>query len=246
MMIALIDADTIVYKFAFGDRMAIDWGDLFTSKEVDLPGAIRRMDTSLDKLQERLFADELILALSCPNDNWRKALYSPYKGNRKAEKPELWAPLRDHLEGNYRTYIRPSLEGDDILGILATHPYLVTGAKVVVSIDKDMRTIPGVHFNPDRDHHFEVTLEQADYEHLFQTLTGDRVDGYPGCPGIGPARAKKLLAVTAGEQWEAIVEAYESKGLTEQDALTQARVARILRSCDYDFKRKEIKLWTPT
>jgi DNA polymerase-1 len=51
--------------------------------------------------------------------------------------------------------------------------------------------------------------------------------------------------VTDGKYWEAIVEAYESKGFTEEDALVQARVARILRKDDWDFDNNCHKLWTP-
>jgi DNA polymerase-1 len=41
------------------------------------------------------------------------------------------------------------------------------------------------------------------------------------------------------------VEAYAKKNLTADDALVQARVARILRHTDYNFKTKEPILWTP-
>ena len=34
--------------------------------------------------------------------------------------------------------------------------------------------------------------------------------------------------------------------MTEEDALTNARLARILTANDYDFQRKEPKLWTPS
>ena len=35
-------------------------------------------------------------------------------------------------------------------------------------------------------------------------------------------------------------------GLTEEDALVNARLARILTADDYDFEKKEPKLWTPS
>jgi len=41
------------------------------------------------------------------------------------------------------------------------------------------------------------------------------------------------------------VAAFESRGLTEEDALIQARVARILRADDYDFKESQPILWSP-
>jgi DNA polymerase I len=36
------------------------------------------------------------------------------------------------------------------------------------------------------------------------------------------------------------------EGLTEDDALLQARLARILRADEYDFKAKRPILWEPT
>ena len=90
---------------------------------------------------------------------------------------------------------------------------------------------------------FEVTQEQADYNHLLQTLTGDSVDGYSGCPGIGPKRAEKILETC---DWDSVVSAYNKAGLEEQDALVQARVARILRWGEYDKRKKEPILWNPS
>jgi DNA polymerase-1 len=74
-----------------------------------------------------------------------------------------------------------------------------------------------------------------------QTLTGDRVDGYPGCPGIGPARAEKI--VDGG--WDAVVDTYAKAGLNESVALVQARMAYILRKGDYIKSSSRVRLWTP-
>jgi len=105
-----------------------------------------------------------------------------------------------------------------------------------------MRQIPGLLFNPDHDlEPTEITQEAGDHWHLMQTLTGDTVDGYPGCHGIGPKRAVAI----ADSGWEAVVAAFEKAGQTADDALTQARVARILTADLFDFKKKEPILWTP-
>ena len=39
---------------------------------------------------------------------------------------------------------------------------------------------------------------------------------------------------------------FKEKEYTEEDALTNARLARILTVDDYDFNKKEPKLWTPS
>ena len=45
--------------------------------------------------------------------------------------------------------------------------------------------------------------------------------------------------------WQHVLKAYAKAGLSEEEALTQARVARICRSNDYDFKTKQVILWSP-
>ena len=45
--------------------------------------------------------------------------------------------------------------------------------------------------------------------------------------------------------WETIVSYYEKAGFGEEEALRQARVARICRNTDYDFKKKEVVPWVP-
>jgi DNA polymerase-1 len=189
------------------------------------------------------------------SDNFRYKVYPDYKHNRKGkDKPKLYWDLRDYLLQNYDTKIKSTLEADDVLGIMSTlHP----GEFIIVTSDKDLKQIPGEHFNPDTMELFDVTPEQGDYWFYKQILTGDATDGYPGCKGIGPKKADTILESTFREYREngnipkwfiwkyGIKPTYESKGLTEDFALSQARVARILRAEDYDFKKKQVKLWTP-
>ena len=80
---------------------------------------------------------------------------------------------------------------------------------------------------------------------MLQTLTGDPTDGYPGCKGVGPVGATKALQGHPEGHWGAIVALYEKQGLTEADALLNARMAYMLRAHNYDFNTKEITHWTP-
>jgi DNA polymerase-1 len=151
------------------------------------------------------------------------------------------------MAANYRSYRKPTMEADDIMGILSTHPTLVPGRKVTVSEDKDLATIPGWLWNPakDRKPHL-ISEDYADYFHMYQTLVGDSTDNYKGCPGVGPVKADKLIKdAHPADLWELVVSAYEAKGLTEEDALLQARLARISRAEDYDFKGGKVILWNP-
>jgi DNA polymerase-1 len=124
------------------------------------------------------------------------------------------------------------------MGIYATkYP-----GNIIASPDKDMKQIPGQLYNFDET--FTITPSEGAKWHLIQTLAGDQTDGYGGVPGIGVKRAETLFK-DKGYSWKTIVEAFIDKDLTEDDALTNARLARILTAEDYDFKNKQPILWSP-
>jgi len=246
----LIDGDPIAYQCAFSNENRIDWdGDGNASVTHDEVAALADVDLAIKKMKADLGAKKVVVCLSVPTIlGWRRELLSTYKSNRnKAVKPLALEPCRQHMLEKWGAYIRPTLEADDVLGILATNTKVIPGEKIIVTIDKDLKTIPGRIYNPRRQKLETVSREEADYLHMMQTLTGDTVDGYSGCPGVGPKRAVAALDGFIGDDlmWPRVVLAYEARGLTEDDALVQARVARICRSSDYDFKAKKVKLWTP-
>jgi DNA polymerase-1 len=131
------------------------------------------------------------------------------------------------------------------MGVLATHPKTVRECQpIIISQDKDMQTIPTQVWR--QGELMTISEAQADYYHMFQTLVGDTSDGYKGCPGVGKVKAEALLSDHDRSHWDIVKAAYEKAKLTEQDALTQARLARILRWSDWDNTKKEPILWTPT
>lgn len=252
MRTLIVDADYIAYRYAFANQLEMDWGEGVVSRSADLKAAKREIVSLLSRWGEE-FGANIVLALSDPDSNWRTAVLPSYKQHRKADRrPDLWEPLRDFLAENWKHYLRPTLEGDDICGILATSKTIIPGDKIVVGIDKDLKTIPCKLFNPVKGTRKVVSVESADHLHMIQTLTGDPSDGYKGCPGIGPKKAEKILS-TEGRcyghdyltEWEAVVGTYHACGLKDIDALVQARVARVCRHTDYNFRKKEVKLWKP-
>lgn len=160
-----------------------------------------------------------------------------------------YGAIKDYIKERYNTFERPDLEGDDVLGILATSDKIIKGEKVIVSLDKDLKTIPALICDMRSFEIQKITEAEADYMHMYQTLTGDTTDGYSGCPSVGPKIAERLLAETDRTyetMWPVVVEQYKRKGLSEDVALTMARVARICRRDDYDFKKREVILWEPS
>ena len=260
MRFALIDADILIYQAAAVSEQAVDWEDGLWTLHAFEQDAIRALETSLQSLLEKVEATDYLLAFS-DKDNWRKSVLPTYKANRTGvRKPMLLKFLKEYCYENHRFVQIPEMEGDDILGVYATMKTKLDPVRdfVICSIDKDLKTIPGKHYNFGRNEFFEINEHMADYWHMVQTLTGDATDGYAGCPGIGPVTAEKILKKALDEgtpwanpqqlreiYWKHVVAAYEKAGLGEEEALVQARVARILRSEDFDDITKKVILWNP-
>lgn len=167
---------------------------------------------------------------------FRSALWPDYKAGR-SRKPLCYWDVVSELLNHYDAMRVDGLEADDLMGIWATNGRAKN--PIIVSEDKDLMTIPSLLWRQETLH--EIDEREADRNWLRQALSGDPTDGYPGCPGIGPKTAEKFLE----NGWEGVVAAYEKAGLSADDALLQARLARILRASDWDSDKKEVKLWVP-
>ncbi|WP_448955713.1 hypothetical protein [Labrys neptuniae] len=253
--ILLIDADVVAYNAAFGCEKAIEWEPGYWTWNVDFNDVVQEFDAEVARMMDTLKADEFKLCLTDSEGNFRLDVLPSYKGSRaRVRKPIVLKHFKQWLIDERQAYFRPRLEGDDVMGILATWPRL-KGEKVIVSIDKDMKTIPGkfIRWGTEDAKVVEISEAEADYWHLYQTLTGDVTDGYKGCPKVGPKAAEKLISFPCAgngdmwrkHMWEAVVDAFRKAGLGEGEALIQARVARILRATDYNFEKKEPILWEP-
>lgn len=247
--VLLIDGDVLVYQIGLAAERPIDWGDGLWTLHADFNECRETLISRVETLIETLGAEEVRFALSCPTESgYRRELCPTYKLNRKeTRKPVIHAPLRQYLLDNHDTILRPRLEADDILGILATQP--TDERRILVSIDKDFHGVPCLFYrtNSDNPEVVEVSPESAQRFHAIQTLMGDRVDGYQGIPGVGQKTAEKILAdVNPAAFWPTIKKAYADAGLSENIALLNARMARILQHGDYNTETGDIKLWTPS
>ncbi len=237
----LIDSDFLAYKAAQACEEGIDFGNDVIVAQSNFSNVLKIFELELKKVTKAMMEDEFILYFSSPQ-NFRKEIYHGYKGHRLKRKPLGYRRLVNYCEKTYNFVCRKGLEADDSIGIDATNfPEYET---IIVSPDKDMRQIPGVLWNMTDDVE-EITKEQGDDWHLIQSLSGDPTDGYPGCPGIGIKRATDLLKKNPDNKWAAICKAFKERGLSDDDALLNARLAKILQHPDYDYDREEPILWTP-
>jgi DNA polymerase-1 len=247
----LIDGEIYAYRIASVCEYPLDWNDgdevqMFADKEE----GIDALDAKISSIKNLLQADDVIIALS-ESGNFRKDLNPDYKEQRKTvKKPVILKDLCEYMREAYHVCSHPKLEADDVLGILQT-ANKIKGTTIIVSADKDLRTIPGLHFNPDKDKEVvRVLPDVADYNFYFQTLIGDSTDNYKGCPGIGVKKATTILnplmkGSSSSKRWEAVLQTFLDKGLDEENAIMNARMAYILQGHNYNFKTKEFTLWNP-
>ena len=267
-MTALIDADVIVYRAISVAASSVDWdggGDMPLN---NLPAAKKVADllvrdwTLMAKEKQALliFSDR-----TKPKASFRHHVHPFYKANRGGPKPPMHDEIHDYLYENYKSTHLRDCEGDDLMGILVTND----PKYVMVTIDKDMQTLPGRLVNPmDKNPTPKKTSAfEAEYNWMYQTIVGDQVDNFKGAPGAGPVAAMAALAgkIHADELYAAAMGVFSDQshktapskkfvkrdkdGMADwyQEFLMNARCARILRTGDYKRFEGEamVRLWSP-
>ena len=240
-MLLLLDTDIFAYQATTSAETEVDLGGDIWSLTMDMQQAKDTFEATIDGIKARLETNDVLCCMSDHAGNFRKQVWTGYKSNRrKTRKPVGYVAFCDWVRETYSTASRPQLEADDVMGIIASKPGN-EGKVTIVSDDKDMKTIPGRLYRPMSDELLEISDADADRYFLTQVLTGDTADGYKGVPGIGPKKAEAILGPRP--HWGAVEKAYIDAGLTRDDAIQQARLARILRWSDWH--EGEPMLWTP-
>jgi len=252
----LIDADIVAYQTS-ALAEALDPFDGTPRRDMTLEHLV---DIATDDIHElhRLFDNSQVLLVFSPADrsNFRKAVDSSYKQNRNPKpKPKMYWELVRELKSIYNNVEIQGLEGDDVMGILHTRN---PDMSVIVSSDKDMRTIPGWVYDFHHNQHHKISENQANWNWMYQALMGDTADGYSGCPGIGKKKAAGILPTVDDNEdtdvflerlWYEVLETYKAyyknPDIAESQAVRQARLARILRFHDYDWVDQTVNLWHP-
>lgn len=236
--VAVLDGDIIAYRAAF-------WAET----------------EGIDELENRIIYDikqwtpvgvsKVYVAVSCPrSDNFRRGVWDSYKrhrddGSRKI--PECLPLAIDFVTKTNKLDI-PCLEADDVMGIMASGYQAVA-----VTIDKDLRSVRGWHWNPDKEESpVLLDAEKAEYNFHKQWLTGDTTDNIPGVWRCGPVKASKILDSCQSKSWtDAVMYTYQhsvdaqGEPYTLDYCIKMAQCVRILRSGEYDKDRKKPILWQP-
>ena len=240
-MTCLIDADSLLYKIGFALEDKIDW-DCDDKHEYysNFEQQCNSIENKVNNIMTVTGCDDYELWLTGAN-NFRDSNPLGYKENREGvRKPTDFSKLKKWLINNMNTKVAIGLEADDMVVYLKDTNF---DTYILCAIDKDvLYQCEGSHYNYGKEVTVEVSAKHAIWFAYHQTLTGDVTDGYKGCPRIGEVKAKKLIndGMTELEMWNIVVEAYETAGLSEEEALQTMRLANMKQ-----YNGKEIVLWTP-
>ena len=236
----LVDADFFFYRAASASEEEHEYNPDLTVIVGDFRRGKNIVEQELTKLRSRFDTDDIELFFT-DTKNFRKDIDPNYKGNRTKRKPCGYLKLKNWGLETYPSLIMPALEADDALGIAATSGQY--NNFVLVSPDKDMQQIACRIYNLKDE--FTQTPEAAVRKLYEQALTGDSTDGYSGCRGVGPKRAEAILEASKGDYWAATLAAFKDADMSEEDALRNLRLARILQSQDWDCENQKPILFTP-
>lgn len=230
----LIDADYFLYRAASASEQEHEYCPDLTVIVGDFRRGKNIVEAELDKLRSRFKSNKVLLTFT-DQTNFRKTVDPSYKGNRTKRKPCGYLKLKQWAMDKYPSVMKPTLEADDVMGILATNGSLDNF--VLISPDKDMAQIACRIY--DLKTEYTQTRELAERKLYEQCLTGDSCDGYSGCVGIGPKRAGQILDKCKGiNYWEAVLKTYDEAGLTAEDAIRNFNLARILQVENWDADKQ--------
>lgn len=183
-MKAIIDGDVFAYRIGFA-----------AEKESQ---SAEQCLSLLSSLLERIAYDELdadsVSGYLTGSGNFRNdiATMLPYKGQRKGEKPQHYALIREYLNKAWNFEIVNGIEADDAVATEATatdEPFFI------VAVDKDFKQLGGMwHYNWVKKEQYYID-EWSGVVNLYkQVVVGDVIDNIIGVRGIGDKKADKLFA----------------------------------------------------
>ena len=183
-MRALIDGDIVVYRSASSAQNDETWI------------ALARADQMIQDILAEVGATDYGVFLTGEN-NFRREIAPSYKAQRPTERPVHWQAVRDYLVSQHRAILCNGYEADDEMGIQQDKVGLTT---VICSIDKDLKQIPGRHYNfVKKEADFVDSVQGKRFLYL-QSLIGDRSDNIIGVAGLGPVKAARALEGLYSEQ----------------------------------------------
>lgn len=198
-MLALLDGDIYAYRCAAA------------SENDPLDIAIFRVTDSIEQTLAAVGADSYQVWLSDKRENnFRREIYPEYKANRTQPAPVHLDAVKQYLIDKWQANVALKQEADDALGIQQMKGNF--GDSIICSIDKDLKQIPGRHYNFVKQEFDDVSPTDGLRWFYKQLLIGDKSDNIFGVYGLGPKKTAALLDHINDEptMYEVVASKYDS------------------------------------
>jgi hypothetical protein len=230
--IALVDGDIVAYRCSASAEK--------DGEEISL----LRCDRLLKDIISVTDADEVAIYIS-GTSNFRYDVYPEYKANRKDLKRPVHLPrTREYLLLEWGAIITDGYEADDALGIEQTRRM---GSSVLCTIDKDLRQVPGSHYNFVTGEFSDIDEVEGWRNFYRQLVLGDRGDNIPGFDGKMrlkfPQKFRDIQdrlgrSSTVAEMSHAVRDCYIKVGSTEETLIRNGKLLYIWREENDKFTVK--------
>lgn len=207
MKLLLVDGTNLVLRYAFAKL-----GDLQAEhSEQAIQGVLA---ASLDRIVECCFvvrATHAIICFDSPESTWRREIYPAYKITRaKIEFPWSSRMAEFLAAARWRCLALPRYEADDLIATLAARASEKGHLTAILSSDSDLlqlasETCDIYQYGASGEPRFVRRSEEwiaAKYQirsvaqlRMFKALAGESGDNLPGVGGIGPVKARQLIAL---------------------------------------------------
>lgn len=211
-MLALIDADSLLYKAA--------------SVSSNLDEAILKFRNHITNIAARCI-EVNVTAYNLyvgKGKSHRFSFYPEYKANRVNNVlPYFFNDLKEYVITSYNTIVFHGIEADDVVAVHHT-----PGETLLCHIDKDLNQLAGLHFNYNTFEFYEVSPEEAERFLYIQVLAGDSIDNIKGCPKIGVKKADKILKKNYDlEAYQAYYNYYQNQEQAWNNYLLNYRLVKL-------------------
>ncbi len=244
-MRALVDSDIFAYQCGFASQSTVD-GVITAEPVINALAMTKRALTAifeelhgwLGQSGESLGAIELYLT-GTGNFREQVATIRGYKANRAGKpKPVHYQAIRDYMTAHWGARVVDGMEADDALAIEACKEGYDADRVCVVSVDKDLKTVPGLLYNASKREAHLITEQEAMVSFYRQMVEGDSSDNILGIFRCGKKAAAELDDGASEEElWAEVLGLFQLSttkvGCPYKDhraaALETARLLHLLR-----------------
>jgi len=216
--VLIIDYDSLLHTCIYsGKDEAGNKNPEYTETDLELLfGKLTEQTLKLINTVESKFNILACYSFIKGKNNFRKLIYPEYKAHRPPPNP-LINKLYEYAKVAHNVIESCWAEADDYVYTVSKK---IDHTGIIASIDKDLKQIPGIHYNYNKNIWCKVTEKEALFNLYTQFVVGDTTDGIKGAKGVGIAWVNKNMNINMSKEEldNVVFQAYlkASKGNAEE------------------------------